>query len=208
MIRTSMCSAIVSGVLLGAMTTIAAAHRERITDPLAGPTAPPIANTRTPVGDDASVPERTFGAVLVAPQMAEGAAAATVAELRAARSQVVQRTAAGGREYALVSSKGASPSLHGARGAAGRAAAAQVAEPMARSAALKDALEEITLRAPFDGGVTGKYFEAGMNLHTKETVVRVVGGGNGLRLRMALLEAAPPVNRAKSKASMTLDDGR
>src|SRR5262249_8954635 len=101
-------------------------------------------------------------------------------------------------------------SVYDAQGAAGRAAAAagQVAEQTARIAALKIALEETTLRAPFDGVVTGTYCEAGMNVHGEQTGVRVGGGGDGLRLRMALPEEETTIAQAKGKALLTLDDGR
>jgi RND family efflux transporter MFP subunit len=162
---------------------------------------------------DAREKQQELAAATALLKAAKGSAAAAGAELHAARSRAARRTAkvaVGGREYSLVSSEEALQSVYDAQGAAGRAAAAagQVAEQTARIAALKIALEETTLRAPFDGVVTGTYCEPGINIHAKETVVRVVGGGDGLRLRMALPEEETTIAQAKGKALLTLEDGR
>jgi RND family efflux transporter MFP subunit len=143
-----------------------------------------------------------------------GAAAAAGADMGAARAKAARRNASvdigGGRRIALVSGEEASQAVSDAHGAAGRAASAagQVAEQKAKIGQLKIALEEATLRAPFDGIVTGTYFEAGINVHANETVVRVVGGGNALRVRMAVPEEDGAIARAGSSARLSLDDGR
>src|SRR5262249_35058534 len=83
-----------------------------------------------------------------------------------------------------------------------------VAEQQAKIQSLKVALEETILRAPFDGIVTAIYFEPGTNVHAKETVIRVVGGGSDLRLRMALPEEETAIARVGSTTQLALDDGR
>jgi RND family efflux transporter MFP subunit len=142
-----------------------------------------------------------------------GAAGAAGAELAAARHRATRRSETvdvGGKRIALVSAEEASQSLFDANGAAGRAtqASGQVAEQRAKIAALKVALEEAELRAPYDGVVTGLYFEAGMNVHANETVVRIVGGGEGLRVRIAVSEDERARAGAMKHARLVLDDGR
>jgi RND family efflux transporter MFP subunit len=145
---------------------------------------------------------------------AAGAAAAAGAELGAARARAARRNATvdigGGRRVQLVSGEEASQSVAEARGAAGRAASAagSMAEQKARIGALRLSLEEATLKAPFDGVVTAVNFEGGMNVHANETVVRVVGGGNALRLRLAVPEEDGARVRNTPVARFRLEDGR
>src|SRR5262249_14449822 len=117
---------------------------------------------------------------------ARGAAASAGADYAAARSKATRRS------EGLVSREDAEQSAFDARSAGGRAAsaAAQVAEQRAKVAQLKLALQELELRAPYDGIVTALYFESGMSVHANETTVRVVGVGRGLRVRVAIPEEA------------------
>jgi multidrug efflux pump subunit AcrA (membrane-fusion protein) len=56
--------------------------------------------------------------------------------------------------------------------------------------------------------VTGVYFEPGANVRAGETVVRVVGGGRGLRVRVALPEEDQASAAGAKRASLVLEDGR
>jgi RND family efflux transporter MFP subunit len=143
---------------------------------------------------------------------AQGAAAASNADLAAARHRAARRNATvdvGGRAVAIVSAEESTQASLDASGAAGRAvtASAQVAEQRARIAQLRLALEETQLRAPFDGVVTAVYFEAGMRLHAGETVVRIVGSGRGLRVRVAVPEDASDRIGHATTARLALDAG-
>jgi RND family efflux transporter MFP subunit len=143
---------------------------------------------------------------------ARGAAAAAGAEFLAARTRADRRNATvdvGGRRIPLVSGEEASQAVYDAHGAAGRAVntSGQVSEQRAKIESLKIALEEAELRAPFDGVVTGVYFEVGMNVHATDTVVRIVGGGGALRVRVAVPEEEHRVGPS-SRVRMQLDDGR
>src|SRR5262249_50796421 len=129
------------------------------------------------------------------------------------RARAARRNATvdiGGRRVSVVSGEESSQAASDARGAAGRAASAagQVSEQKARIAALKIALEETTLRAPFDGVVTATNFAAGMSVHANDTVVRVVGGGNALRVRVAVPEEHSMAVKSGSVGRLRLEDGR
>ena len=142
-----------------------------------------------------------------------GASASAAADLAAARHRAARRNATvevGGRAIAIVSAEESTQASLEASGAAGRAvmASAQVAEQRARIAQLRLALEETQLRAPFDGVVTAVYFEAGMRLHGGDTVVRVVGSGRGLRVRIAVAEEASERLRSVTVARLALDANR
>ena len=143
-----------------------------------------------------------------------GAAAAAGAELGAAKARAARRNATvdigNGRRIAVVSGEEAAQASADAHGAAGRAASAagQIAEQKARIGSLKIALEETTLRAPFDGVVTATNFEGGMSVHAHETVVRLVGGSDMLRLRVAVPEEEASAVRSGAEVHFALEDGR
>jgi RND family efflux transporter MFP subunit len=145
---------------------------------------------------------------------AMGAAAAAGADLGAARARAARRNATvdigGGKRIAVVSGEEAAQATADAHGAAGRAASAagQIAEQKARIGSLKIALEETTLRAPFDGVITATNFEGGMSVHAHETVVRVVGGSDMLRLRVAVPEEDATLVRTGTVVRFKLEDGR
>jgi RND family efflux transporter MFP subunit len=146
-------------------------------------------------------------------RQAQGAAAAAGADLAAARYKASRRNSTvevNGAKIAIVSGEEATQSVLDARSAAGRAVSAsgQVDEARARVAQLKLALEETDLRAPFDGVVTGVYFEPGTSAHAGETVIRVVGTGKGLRVRIAVPEQQYKTAVHASRAKLALDDGR
>jgi RND family efflux transporter MFP subunit len=139
---------------------------------------------------------------------AQGMAAAAGAEYAGANARAARRNANVGG-VALVSIEESQQAIHDAHAAAGRSAqaSAQIAETKAKIAAMKVALEDLELRAPYDGVVTAVYFEPGMNVHGNETVVRVVGSGAGLRVRVAIPEEEQARRTAKT-AKLTLDDTR
>jgi multidrug efflux pump subunit AcrA (membrane-fusion protein) len=115
-----------------------------------------------------------------------------------------------GQNVSIVSAEEAQQSVHDAQGAGGRVAAAvaQVAEQRAKVAQLKLSLEELDLRAPYDGVVTAVYFEPGMNVHANDTTVRIVGNGQGLRVRIAVPEEEQANVATLKHATLTLDDHR
>jgi multidrug efflux pump subunit AcrA (membrane-fusion protein) len=136
-------------------------------------------------------------------------AAAASADMAAARAKAARRTATidvGGQRIPLVSGEEASQSRYEAQSAGARAASAagRVAEHQAKVEQLRVALEESELRAPFDGIVSGVYFEPGMTAHAGEVVARVVGG-RGLRARIAVPEEASGLLGAK-RARLAFDD--
>ena len=146
---------------------------------------------------------------------AQGAAAAAGADYVAARHRAARRASAtvdlgNGQRVALVSGEEQKQAAFDAQSAAGRAttASAQIAEQRAKIAQLKVALEETELRAPFDGVVTAIYFEPGMNAHANETIVRVVGAGRGLRVRVAVPEEDAAAARGAQRARLELDGSR
>lgn len=141
---------------------------------------------------------------------AQGMAAASSADLAAARHRAARRNATvdvGGRAIAIVSAEESTQASLDASGAAGRAftASAQVAEQRAHIAQLRLALDETLLRAPFDGVVTAVYSEPGMRVRGGETVVRIVGSGRGLRVRIAVPEDASERVRSVTRATLALD---
>jgi multidrug efflux pump subunit AcrA (membrane-fusion protein) len=145
---------------------------------------------------------------------AYGSAAAAGADLGAAKARAARRNATvdigGGKRIAVVSGEEAAQASAEAHGAAGRAASAsgQIAEQKARIDSLKIALEETTLRAPFDGVITATNFESGMSVHAHETVVRLVGGSDLLRLRVAVPEEEASAVKAGAVVNFPLEDGR
>src|SRR5262249_41622433 len=144
---------------------------------------------------------------------AQGSAAAASADFASARSKAARRNDAvevNGHRIALVSAEEAQQSAFDAHGARGRVASAagQVAEQRAKVAQLKLALDELQLRAPYDGVVTGVYFEPGMSVHANETAVRVVGTAGGLRVRIALPEEEQANASERKRATLALDDRR
>jgi RND family efflux transporter MFP subunit len=144
---------------------------------------------------------------------AKGTAASAGADLVAARRRAARRNGAvevGGHNVTLVSGEEAAQAILDSHSAAGRAttASAQVAEQHAKVAQLRIALEECELRAPFDGIVTAIYFEPGMNAHANETVVRVVGTGRGLRVRLAVPEEDHAELNVSQRAKLVVDAER
>jgi RND family efflux transporter MFP subunit len=142
---------------------------------------------------------------------AQGAAATAGAALVSARQRAARRSgtfAAGGREIPLVSGEEANEAKLEIVSASGRAvtAAGQVAEQRAKVEQLRLALEGAELRAPFDGVVTGVYFEPEMNVKGGETVVRVVGEGRSLRVRFAVPEEMRDVLGGLHLVRVELDD--
>jgi RND family efflux transporter MFP subunit len=119
-------------------------------------------------------------------------AAGAAADAAAARKRASRRNATievGGQRVALVSGEEAAQAHYEAQSAGAKAVSAwaKIAEQKANVEALKLALEETQLFAPFDGVVTGLNYEPGMTAHTGDVVVRVVGG-QGLRARIAIPE--------------------
>jgi multidrug efflux pump subunit AcrA (membrane-fusion protein) len=100
-----------------------------------------------------------------------------------------------GHSYALVSAEEQAQSRAEVDSAKARAtaASARIAEQSARVEQLHLALRESDLRAPFDGIVSWLTFEPGMTAHAGEVVARVVGGGAGLRARIAVPETSAAV---------------
>jgi RND family efflux transporter MFP subunit len=144
---------------------------------------------------------------------AQGSAAAAGADFAATSRRASRRNASveiGGQKIAVVSGEEAAQSVLDARSAAGRSASAsaQVSEGRARIAQLKLALEETELRAPYDGVVTGVFFEAGTNAHANETVVRMVGAGRGLRVRIGLPEEEHARLATAKRARVDIGQGR
>jgi RND family efflux transporter MFP subunit len=135
---------------------------------------------------------------------------AAAADSSAARKRASRRNASidvGGRRIALVSGEEAAQAQSDAQSAAARAASAasKIAEQKAKVEQLRLALEETEIRAPFDGVVTGVYFEPGTTVHPGDVVARVVGGGRGLRARIAVPEEAA-VLLARRRARLSIDD--
>jgi len=144
---------------------------------------------------------------------AHGNVASAGADLAAARQRAARRNAfvvVDGERVPVVSGEEASQSVLTSHGAAGRAvsASAQVAEMRARVAQLRLQLDETVLRAPHDGVVTAVYFEPGMTVHATETVLRIVGLGDRLRVRIAVPEESRAVLAGVARARLGLDDGR
>jgi multidrug efflux pump subunit AcrA (membrane-fusion protein) len=100
----------------------------------------------------------------------------------------------GGRSYGLVSAEEEVQSRAEVDTARARAtaASARIAEQSARVEQLRLAMQQSDLRAPFSGIVSWLTFQPGMTAHADEVVARVVGG-KGLRVRIAVPEAATPL---------------
>jgi RND family efflux transporter MFP subunit len=140
---------------------------------------------------------------------AKASAGAAGADLAAATRRASRRNSTvtvGDQKIAIVSGEEAAQSRFEAQGAAARAAsaAANIAEQRAKVDQLKLALEQTQLVAPFDGVVTGLYFEPGMTVHAGDPAARVVGG-KGLRFRAAVPEDSVAVLKGKAHARITLE---
>ncbi len=132
-----------------------------------------------------------------------------MADLAAATRRASRRNSTvtvGDQKIAIVSGEEAAQSRFEAQGAAARAAsaAANIAEQKAKVDQLKLALEQTQLVAPFDGVVTGLYFEPGMTVHAGDAAARVVGG-KGLRFRAAVPEDSVAVLKGKAHARIALE---
>jgi RND family efflux transporter MFP subunit len=144
---------------------------------------------------------------------ARGVVVSASADFASAKQRAARRNGTvevEGKRIPIVSVEEQSQAVFSSHGAAGRAstAAAQVAEIRARIAQIKILLDETDLRAPYDGVVTAVYFEPGMTVHATETVVRVVGKGDSLRVRIAVPEESPAVLAKAKRSRLLLDDGR
>jgi multidrug efflux pump subunit AcrA (membrane-fusion protein) len=113
----------------------------------------------------------------------------------------------GGQKVALVSGEEATQARFDAQTASARAASASghVSELKARVSQLRLQLEQSEIRAPYDGLVTGLYFEPGMTAHQGDVVARVVGGGQSLRARIAVSDDAASL-LTRRKVKLVLDD--
>src|SRR5262249_1882028 len=113
-------------------------------------------------------------------------------DLASAREKKSRRTATvhlGDRDVALVSGEEAAEARYDERNAVSRAASAGANVHVAASqvAQLEAELEQLVLRAPFDGVVAARYADPGAYLHAGDPVARVLGSG-GLRVRFAIAE--------------------
>jgi RND family efflux transporter MFP subunit len=154
--------------------------------------------------------KQALAAAKAAYAAARAQAGAAGAEAAAAHRRSARRNATvtvEGQVIPLVSGEEAAQSQFDAQGAGARAAAAgaQAAEQKVRIEQLEQALEETRVVAPFDGVVTGVYFEPNMLVHAGEATVRVVGG-QGLRVRLAVPEESLAELRAQKKATLRIDD--
>lgn len=154
--------------------------------------------------------KQALAAAKAAYASARAQAGAAGAEAAAAHRRSARRNATvtvEGQVIPLVSGEEAAQSQFDAQGAGARAAAAgaQAAEQKVRIEQLEQALEETRVVAPFDGVVTGVYFEPNMLVHAGEATVRVVGG-QGLRVRLAVPEESLAELRAQKKATLRIDD--
>lgn len=141
---------------------------------------------------------------------AQGAAGAAASEMQAARRRAARRNATvtvNGQAIPMVSGEEAAQAQSDARTAAARAgsAGASIAEASARVQALKLALDETEVKAPFDGTVTSILYEPGMSVHANETVARVVGGA-GLRVRFAIPEEDVQILRDRRRARIAFEN--
>jgi RND family efflux transporter MFP subunit len=131
-------------------------------------------------------------------KVARAEAAGAYSDAASARTRAKRRDAyvdVGGKRVALVSTEEATQAKFDAQSAGAKAASASahVSELKARVSQLRLQLEQSEVRAPYEGIVTGIYFEPGMTAHPGDTVARVVGGGQGLRVRIAVGEDAAPL---------------
>ncbi len=140
-------------------------------------------------------------------RVSQAGAAAASSDYAAARKRASRRKATvevDGQQVPLVSAEEATQASFEAQSAGAHAAlaSAKIAEQKAKVSLLRLALEETALYAPFDGVVTGIYFQPGMTAHTGDVVVRVVGG-QGLRVRIAVPEEASElVHRKRARLEL------
>jgi RND family efflux transporter MFP subunit len=182
------------------------------------PVAPPAPHV-------APAPERSFVGVLLAPQMANLSSRADgrLVSVNVKVGQVVHKDDVlavfdqRDRRQDLALAEAQLKTAMGAAAAAGADLGAARARAARRNATVdigggkriaKIALEETSLKAPFDGVVTATNFEGGMSVHAHETVVRVVGGSDMLRLRVAVPEEEATLVRTGTAVRFKLEDGR
>ena len=154
--------------------------------------------------------KQALAAAKAAYASARAQAGAAGAEAAAAHRRSSRRNATvtvEGQVIPLVSGEEAAQSKFDAQGAGARAAAAgaQAAEQKVRIEQLEQALEETRVVAPFDGVVTGVYFEPNMQVHAGDATVRIVGG-QGLRARLAVPEESLAELRKQKSATLRIDD--
>jgi len=116
------------------------------------------------------------------------------ADLHAAKGRAVRRASTvdiDGRQLSVVSSEEIAQARADALRSNARvaSAAAHAAEGAANVQRMRLAVEESTLRAPFDGEISSVFVGPGTTIKPSETVVRLIGG-SGLRVRFAVPEAA------------------
>ena len=111
-------------------------------------------------------------------------------EKKARRAATVQ---VGGDSVAVVSGEEIANARFDQRSAESKLASAQanVHLAAARVSQLETEIEQLVLRAPFDGVVGARYADTGAFLHAGEPALRVLGTG-GLRIRFAVTEEDVP----------------
>jgi multidrug efflux pump subunit AcrA (membrane-fusion protein) len=144
-------------------------------------------------------------------KQAKADAAAACSDASAARLRAKRRNATvdigGGKRAGVVSGEELDQARADANSAGAKCSSGvgHIAEVKARVSQLKLQLEQSEIRAPYDGLVTGIYFEPGMTAHNTDVVARVVGGGQGLRARIAVSDDAAPLLKRKN-VKLTFED--